>query len=154
MRCCQCFYCSCDSSYGLLRFLRSFLAVIIGISMLTSRLSREDMFHAVDNGASWTQSHVLNRPNKLYVTFDEFAEWYITPSSLINAPLPNEIGQNSIYAPPNIALRTAHPHHPPKDVLFTFPLTNENELVVLKDDVFYVRSVVEQLITRFQIRGT
>jgi hypothetical protein len=177
---------SCEN---LTRFLRSFLAVIVGISMPTSRLSREDMFHAVDNGASWTQSHVLNRPNKLYVTFDEFAEWYteggytvapwlelldlskfisllegenniaggplsynnsgystdITPSSLINAPLPNEIGHNSIYAPPNVALRTAHPHHPPKDVLFTFPLTNENELVVLKDDVFYVRSVVDQI---------
>ena len=40
-------------------------------------------------------------------------------------------------------------HQPPSpaDVLFTFPLANNNSLVVLKEDATYVRGVVEQLAT-------
>jgi len=130
------------------------------------------MFHAVDNGASWTQSHVLSTPNKSAVTFDEFAEWY-TEGGFTIAPwlelldlskfislLDGEIADGSSSANDtttesslpflnkhnniNYTAATAQ-QHPPKEVLFTFPLANENELIVLKDDVFYVRSVVDQL---------
>jgi len=149
--------------------------VIVGISMPTSRLSRDDMFHAVDNGASWTQSHVLNSfhvKDKSYVTFDEFAEWYteggytVAPwlelldlskfISLLENESPVGASSSSSHADgvsgpvghpiPNSAQTSSSAHqHPPTEILFTFPLANDNELVVLKDDIFYVRSVVDQL---------
>jgi hypothetical protein len=134
------------------------------------------MFNAVDNGAQWTQSNVMNSSqvrSKNYVTFEEFAEWYteggytVAPwlelldlskfISLLDAGSPLPVHNPSTAASPGMdndyTPARSHPGDAPtptpesgaKDVLFTFPLANKNELVVLKDDVSYVRKVVDQL---------
>lgn len=163
------------SSHNLSRFLRSYLAVIVGISVHNSKLSRLDMFNAVDNGANWTQSHVMSSSHvkrKNYVTFEEFAEWY-TEGGYTVAPWLELLDLNKFislldtgsplpsYTPPIEATPTFLSHDTPgrgihpgsaqapstatKEVLFTFPLANKNELVVLKEDVSYVRKVVDEL---------
>ena len=45
------------------------------------------------------------------------------------------------------SLRRHHSNRrgPPPEILFTFPLANQSSLIVLKDDAYYVRGVVEEL---------
>jgi len=92
-------------STGLSRYLRSYLTMLVGISLLsesaektaeTSRMLREqtrsDMFVAVENGSQWTKDQFITaleqrraggRPkaNKairedMMATFEDFAQWY------------------------------------------------------------------------------
>ena len=90
-------------SAGLSRYLRSYLTMLVGISLLsesaektaeTSRMLREqtrsDMFVAVENGSQWTKDQFVlaleqrrGRPktNKamredIMATFEDFAQWY------------------------------------------------------------------------------
>ena len=83
---------------GLSQYLRSYLTMLIGISLLTEsneetaatskmlqERSRVDMFVAVENGASWTRDQFINaieakrgdKQSKLETaSFEDFAEWY------------------------------------------------------------------------------
>lgn len=93
-------------SNGLSRYLRSYLTMLVGISLLsesaeqtaaTSHMLREqmrsDMFVAVENGSQWTKdqfivaleqrrsggparSNKATRDDKMMATFEDFAQWY------------------------------------------------------------------------------
>jgi Ca2+-binding EF-hand superfamily protein len=78
----------------LAQFLRSYLTMLVGISLLTSSSNgvmkpklnsdrRKAMHAAVENGANWTLSHYLKHvekngddPSQMSHTFEAFADWY------------------------------------------------------------------------------
>lgn len=82
------------STTQLAQFLRSYLTMLVGISVLTSSTEgvmkpkqsstkRKTMHAAVENGANWTLAHYLkhmerigHRPDRMMHTFDGFADWY------------------------------------------------------------------------------
>ncbi|CAJ1958039.1 unnamed protein product [Cylindrotheca closterium] len=82
------------STAQLAQFLRSYLTMLVGISLLTSSsdgvmkpkqnsAKRKAMHAAVENGAKWTLAHYLkhvertgHRPDRVMHTFDGFADWY------------------------------------------------------------------------------
>jgi Ca2+-binding EF-hand superfamily protein len=82
------------STDQLAEFLRSYLTMLVGISLLTSSSDgvmkpklnssrRKAMFSAVENGARWTLSHFLKnngardgQGRQQFYTFEVFASWY------------------------------------------------------------------------------
>jgi Ca2+-binding EF-hand superfamily protein len=78
----------------LAQFLRSYLTMLVGISLLTSSSEgimkpklnsarRKSMYTAIENGAKWTLSHYLKhventgaKASGLLHTFEAFADWY------------------------------------------------------------------------------
>jgi len=65
---------------SLTRFLRSYLSMLVGISLSSTKLSRAELFDAVDNGANWTTSHVFasaKMRGRTTCSFDDCAEWYM-----------------------------------------------------------------------------
>ena len=146
---------------GLLSYLRSYLTMLAGISLLSpskrnthqirkSLMSekRQEAFLAVENGAKWTLGHFLRafemevlqnhrgstRGNA--VTFEDFATWY-TDGGYKIAPWLELLDLNKF-------LSLIGDNKTP-EVMFTFPLANSNSLVVLRDDAAYVRQVVADL---------
>ncbi|KAL9184682.1 hypothetical protein ACHAXT_012652 [Thalassiosira profunda] len=135
---------------GLMRYLRSYLTMLAGISLLSANKKtttqirkrlmssrRDDAFLAVENGARWTLSHFVRAHEARHarqrgstrsnaITFEDFARWY-TEGGYAVAPY-REANDPTL-----------------SEVLFTFPLTNDRNLVVLRDDAQYVKTVVNEL---------
>ena len=103
-------------------------------------------------------------------SFEKFASWYssggyeVAPwlELLDLSKVFSLLGSSGIALEPHHGGRAAQPlrrrdrvsslrrHHstrrgPPPEVLFTFPVANQSSLVVLRDDAYYVRSVVQEL---------
>merc|ERR1719253_1542780 len=57
------------------------------------------------------------------------------------APLPPPPGNHAQRPHSN---NTKPPQHPESEVLFTFPLANDQSLIVQKEDALYVKTVVSQ----------
>lgn len=161
----------------LTRYVRSYLTMLVGISLLSANpgenktISSENriaMNTAVDNGARWTIGHVqryfaeAGDPNKEFVLFEDFANWYteggykVAPwlelldlSKLMALLGDSDINYKKKTAIPPSSNRLRQTIRSAKasssDVLFTFPLANSRSLVVLHEDAVYVRSVVEKL---------
>jgi len=160
---------------GLMQYLRSYLTMLAGISLLSSNkktttqirkglmsTKRDDAFLAVENGAKWTLSHFTkafeqdnmnistyrgNRNNN--VTFEDFAKWY-TEGGYTVAPWLELLDLQKFLS--LIGNESSTKNYPPDpvdqslaEVLFTFPLANKRSLVVLRDDAHYVQSVVNEL---------
>lgn len=159
------------SQQELLSYLRSYLTMLAGISLLSpskknthqirKRLmsdKRHDAFLAVENGAKWTLGHFLKvfdqevlqnqrgstRGNA--VTFEDFAKWY-TDGGYKIAPwlelldLKKFLSLISDSARSNAAGAATNT----AEALFTFPLANDHSLVVLREDAVYVRQTVAEL---------
>ena len=159
------------SQRGLLSYLRSYLTMLAGISLLSpskknthlirKRLmseKRHEAFLAVENGAKWTLGHFLRvfdqevlqnhrgstRGNA--VSFEDFAKWY-TDGGYNIAPWLELLDLNKFLSliGDTSRSRTAGASTNSAEVLFTFPLANNRSLVVLRDDALYVRQVVAEL---------
>jgi len=152
---------------GLMQYLRSYLTMLAGISLLSSSKKittqirkklmsqkRHDAFLAVENGAKWTlgnflrafeQEHVqqMGSTRSNAVTFEDFAKWY-TEGGYSVAPWLELLDLNKFLSLIGESGR-AVPNAPIAEVLFTFPLANSRSLVVLRDDAHYVRAVVAEL---------
>ena len=157
---------------GLMQYLRSYLTMLAGISLLSANKQtttmirkqlmspkRDDAFLAVENGAKWTLSHFLRafeaehahrsdstRSNA--VAFEDFAKWY-TEGGYAVAPWLELLDLQKFLSliGENASSKYPDPANNPSlaEVLFTFPLANSRNLVVLRDDAQYVRSVVNDL---------
>jgi len=155
---------------GLMQYLRSYLTMLAGISLLSSTKKittqirkrllsprRHDAFLAVQNGAHWTLGHFLRafevemqqegmkRNNA--VTFEDFAKWY-TEGGYVVAPWLELLDLNKFLSLIGESSRPSPRHAYDKtiaDILFTFPLANNQSLVVLREDAKYVCSVVTEL---------
>ena len=134
---------------------------------------RQTLRQAVEIGSKWTLSHFVEylgendfEARKDRYSFEKFASWYSSGGykvapwlelldlskifSLLatqGAPTGVSQGQKSY---PRDRVSTLRRHHStrrglPPEILFTFPLAHQSSLVVLKDDAFYVRTVVEEL---------
>lgn len=180
-------------------FLRSYLTMLCGLSLLTSSpegimkpklnsIRRNSIHNAVKNGSKWTLNHFLkttgNSRDSVH-TFEAFAGWYtdggfnVAPwlelldlkkllSLVGNAnvvgtkspptreelpPFPGSKQNSPEFLSPrrSSSLRSPMPGFPQTpsslapEVLFTFPLANQQSLVVLREDAVYVQKVVEQL---------
>ena len=159
------------SQRGLLSYLRSYLTMLAGISLLSpskknthmirKRLmseKRHEAFLAVENGAKWTLGHFLRvfdqevlqnhrgstRGNA--VSFEDFAKWY-TDGGYKIAPWLELLDLNKFLSLIGDTSRSGAAGAPTNtaEVLFTFPLANNRSLVVLRDDAVYVRQVVAEL---------
>ena len=73
------------SRRGFWRFLRSFLSVLVSLSLASKELSTtsmEAMYEALDSGAAWTASQIFDYVSRTtvatdgLVSFEEFASWY------------------------------------------------------------------------------
>ncbi len=155
---------------GLMQYLRSYLTMLAGISLLSSTKKitaqirkrllstrRHDAFLAVQNGAHWTLGHFLRafeveieqegmkRSNA--VTFEDFAKWY-TEGGYVVAPWLELLDLNKFLSLIGESSRPSPRHAYDKtiaDILFTFPLANNQSLVILREDAKYVCSVVREL---------
>ena len=159
---------------GLMQYLRAYLTMLAGISLLSSNkktttqirkqlmsAKRNEAFLAVENGAKWTLGHFFRafeaeharsgstRNNA--VAFEDFAKWY-TEGGYAVAPwlelldLQKFLSLIGDFQPPQQPQPTAGPAQASlADVLFTFPLAKERSLVVLRDDAHYVRAVVSEM---------
>ncbi|KAL7507518.1 hypothetical protein ACHAXN_005635 [Cyclotella atomus] len=159
------------SQRGLLSYLRSYLTMLAGISLLSSSKKnthqikknltserRHEAFLAVENGAKWTLGHFLKvfelevlqnqrgstRGNA--VTFEDFAKWY-TDGGYKIAPWLELLDLKKFLSLIGDASRSnpSGAATNTAEVLFTFPLANSRSLVVLRDDAVYVRQVVAEL---------
>eukprot|EP00956_Cyclotella_meneghiniana_P042986 scaffold249373_cov118-Cyclotella_meneghiniana.AAC.4 len=159
------------SQQELLSYLRSYLTMLAGISLLSpskknthqirKRLisdKRHDAFLAVENGAKWTLGHFLKvfdqqvlqnqrgstRGNA--VTFEDFAKWY-TDGGYKIAPWLELLDLKKFLSLISDSARSnaTGAATSTAEVLFTFPLANSQSLVVLRDDAVYVRQVVAEL---------
>ncbi|KAL7488986.1 hypothetical protein ACHAW6_014872 [Cyclotella cf. meneghiniana] len=154
---------------ALLQYLRSYLTMLAGISLLSSSKKnthqirkklmserRHNAFIAVENGAKWTLNHFLRaledhilqshlgstRSNA--VSFEDFAIWY-TGGGYKIAPWLELLDLNKFLSLIGDSSRCNPNSSAHAEVLFTFPLANNRSLVVLRDDAVYVRSVVADL---------
>lgn len=136
---------------------------------------RHTLRQAVECGSRWTLSHFVKHlgnndfeARKDSYSFEKFASWYsgggyevapwlelldltkvfsLIPSSAPTEPQPSQHAQAHRRRDRVSSLRR---HHSSRrglapEILFTFPLANQSSLVVLKDDAYYVRGVVEEL---------
>ncbi|GMH60759.1 hypothetical protein TrST_g10588 [Triparma strigata] len=77
---------------GLWRFLRSFLAVLVSVSMANTNKEAEEMYDAVDHSAIWTARQIFDYIEGIgprvqdEVDFEEFADWYSTGGGFKVAP--------------------------------------------------------------------
>lgn len=136
---------------------------------------RRKLRQAVESGSRWTLSHFVKHlgdndfeARKDSYSFEKFASWYSSGGfevapwlelldlskvfSLISSSAPSEPhhGQHPQAHRRRDRVSSLRRHHsnrrgPPPEILFTFPLANQSSLVVLKDDAYYVRGVVEEL---------
>ncbi|GMI16563.1 hypothetical protein TrLO_g722 [Triparma laevis f. longispina] len=77
---------------GLWRFLRSFLAVLVSVSMANTDKEADEMYEAVDHSAIWTARQIFDYVEGIgarvqdEVDFEEFADWYTTGGGFKVAP--------------------------------------------------------------------
>ena len=137
-------------------------------------ISPQGMYCAIHNGSDWTTSHVLSScdERKSSISFESFAKWYteggfniapwlelldlkkflnllnvqnppitgtsasVTSGSTYNTDSPSACTMNSFVQRHSMSMES---------IAFSLPLAKGKQLVVLKDDVIYVRKVVNQL---------
>ncbi|GMH50736.1 hypothetical protein TL16_g00852 [Triparma laevis f. inornata] len=74
------------------RFLRSFLAVLVSVSMANTDKEADEMYEAVDHSAIWTARQIFDYVEGIgarvqdEVDFEEFADWYTTGGGFKVAP--------------------------------------------------------------------
>jgi len=148
--------------------------MLVGISFLTPPSSEgrdggritSGIYPALQNGARWTQDNLLKHLRQQcrrtdYITFESFATWYteggytVAPwlelldltkftSLLSTAEAGTTTGQNHSGSPTG-NMNGGSSGGSDNEILFTFPLANDQRLVVQREDALYVRTVVKQL---------
>jgi len=140
---------------GMYRFFRNFLTLLVGITYTESEkikpMSHEvwaKLVEAIEYGADWTASNLFKRGDDTdFVTFEGFAEWYRLGGFEV-APWLELLDLSKFFS--LTAVATAAPSSASSSssatscvsVVYTFPIADNDSLVITDDDVDYVYRVL------------